>query len=659
MTFSILHQLRLADTAARAEIITELYRKNRSFFRRYYPAVDDYLERNECPYSLQITESFLSVVDMRTGTVAHPQPLDAFAEMMADWDHSAWVDLFSLEVAAPPQYPLHSGPVTRVFEKLTHRFPGYLARYRQGVVHLKSTGGGRRMFSPPVIFFGIFHGLHVAECCRNMDIDSLLLVEPQPDRFEVSLYFLDYESLWKKENALFLSIGTLLNTEAFNAFFSVDRITPHLWCRVLPGYVMESTPYFLEQFRMLQRSKIQILYPVDYMIRDQMQGLRNLRRGLPLLADRPEPGQPFSIAIAASGPSLERAIPWLIRYRERLVLFAVHTAVRVLRQHGIRPDFQFCLDTVFHRELVAQMRLYPDVPLILNYQAAEEYFELTQHPLLVASADTCHPVSIGATLLEDVAPSTTNLAFALACHCCPRSIFLLGCDFGFRSPDAHHCRGSLYIDAKGKECRKFQGKRDACLLVPPNMAGTEPVLSTPFFMQAKQAMEKAIARAGKEIIICNLSDGALVEGAAAAAFEDCVPDGIMSRAEATSLIGHLFVSPRKGLQWRPYRTSGTRRLDCLRQRVLERLSMEHFSWPDAAARFNSVIGLTLAACREAPDDRRLNMYAGFLSDLLSHIYICMLFCDMEQDAAEVYRQGISFLHEELDELCWPPELTDR
>ncbi len=657
MGFTILQQLRSADAADRPRIIADLYRRNREFFRERYPEVDRFIEEQQCPYIIQITDSFLSVVDGRTGQVAHPDPLDSFAEMMAAQEHSAWVDLFALEVAAPQQYPMHARPVTAMFERLAARFPEYLARYRRGVVNLKPIGEDRR-FSPPVIFLGIFHGLHIAHHLLATEVDTVLLVEPEPERFEVSLYFLDYEAVWDKEQQLYLFIGPQLGNPVFDAFFSAYRITPHLWCRVLPGYVMERTPYYVEQFRVLQRSKIQIFYPMDHQARDHIQGMANLRRGLPLLAGRPAAARPLTIAVVASGPSLNQTLPWLEEYRDALVIFSVHTAVRVLRRHGIRPDFQFCLDTVFHEKLVQKMELYPDVPLVLNYQAAASYMSLTQTPLLVAATGVSHPVHIRTTLLDAVAPSSTNLAFALACHCRPATIFLLGCDFGFRALENHHARGTLYIDEKGGEIRPFTTHNTATQVVPANIPGTEPVHSTPFFTQARLAVEKAIGRSGQGIRVINLSDGALVQGAEPATVAECRPDSKVDRHGAVQEITAFFVPAEQGKHWQYFHGSGKDRFRCLQRRLPDLLAMEEFSWPEAIRRLNTVIARVLEQCRSDAHDSRLDICSRLLSDLLSHLCICLYFYDSRQEAADVYREGVRILAGVLAEIEWPRELEN-
>ncbi len=657
MTFHILQKLRCARSEDRPHIISDLYERNRAFFQTHYPAVDHFLDNTASPFSIQITDSFLSIVDERTGRTAHPEPLDAFAEMMGARTHDAWVDLFSLEVAAPEQYPLHAGPVRTMFERLVARFPEYLERYRSGIVNLKPLDEGRRWFSPPVIFLGIFHGLHIGHYLRENEVDSVLLVEPEPERFEVSLYFLDYEAIWRKERQLFLFIGPQLGNDVFDAFFSVYRITPHLWCRILPGGVMDNTPYYIEQFRMLQRSKIQVIYPLDYMIRDHGQGLRNLRRGLPLLSARCSSPQPFAIAVVASGPSLNQTLDWLRNNQDNLIIFAVHTAVSVLRQHGIRPDFQFCLDTVFHEDLVRQMDLFPDVPLVLNYQAAASYTELSSRPLLVAAADISHPLRIRSILLDHVAPSTTNLAFSFACHCRPRTIYLLGCDFGFRSPERHHALGSLYLDDRGEEIRPFVDRKTTSLVVPSNVPGTDPVLSTPFFMQARLSMEKAIGHSGQDIDILNLSDGALVTGARPARPEECIPAALADRKEeATERIASLFVPAAQGVSWQHYGKSGKEWFGCLQECLPDLLTMESFTWPGVARRVNTALLRALASCREDGLDRRMDIYSRLIGDMLGHLYICLLFFDSEEEAAGVYREGLGIFSTLLRRLQWPEEL---
>ena len=54
------------------------------------------------------------------------------------------------------------------------------------------------------------------------------------------------------------------------------------------------------------------------------------------------------VLIAAPGPSLEKTIPDIIKYRNRFLLTAVTSAGRILRDNGITPDFYIATDPGFY-----------------------------------------------------------------------------------------------------------------------------------------------------------------------------------------------------------------------------------------------------------------------------------------------------------------------
>lgn len=54
------------------------------------------------------------------------------------------------------------------------------------------------------------------------------------------------------------------------------------------------------------------------------------------------------VLIAAPGPSLEKTIPAIIKYRNRFLLAAVTSAGRILRDSGITPDFYIATDPGFY-----------------------------------------------------------------------------------------------------------------------------------------------------------------------------------------------------------------------------------------------------------------------------------------------------------------------
>lgn len=108
VSFNIINELRAATPEERGNILKEMYEKNMVFFRNYYPVINEFLEKNVCPYRIDITEKFLNIVHSGTNQLGHPAVnLADFAEMLGGWTHNGWNDLFNLRVIYPEREGVH------------------------------------------------------------------------------------------------------------------------------------------------------------------------------------------------------------------------------------------------------------------------------------------------------------------------------------------------------------------------------------------------------------------------------------------------------------------------------------------------------------------------------------------------------------------------
>ncbi|MCK5195077.1 MAG: hypothetical protein KAQ71_14800, partial [Desulfobulbaceae bacterium] len=195
MPFDIITRLRESSPEDRVAIIQETYDRNRQYFQKKHKSLHNFLEKTKCPYRIDLTQDFFNVVYEQTNELAHPEEgLDLYAEMLGGWVHEAWQDLFNFEVVGPLGHEKHLELIRSFDLPMSKLFPERQKLFEGGNVNLKPLNGGRR-FSPPVVFIGIFHGLHIAQYLQQTEVADALFIEPEPERFEVSCYFLDYEAI--------------------------------------------------------------------------------------------------------------------------------------------------------------------------------------------------------------------------------------------------------------------------------------------------------------------------------------------------------------------------------------------------------------------------------------------------------------------------------
>jgi hypothetical protein len=658
---SVIERLQNLSPTERPLLLNKIYEKNRRFFKKKRSAIDRFLENSKCEYRIDITEKFLNIVHEPTGQLGHPEAgLDTFAMMMGNWNHNAWVDLFNLKIIIPPEkYKIHHTPFRRMCDFTNRNFPTYPQNFASGKIHLKILKDGRR-FSPPVIFLGIFHGLHIDYFFSRTDISTALFIEPDAARFEVSCYFLDYEAINEKLGGRFsFSLGENEGTESIQQFFRKSRITPIVWARVLPAYVIPKAPVIIENLRLLQKVRRDMIFPLDFEMQGLINGLSHIKKKRYLLTEKIHTSSQCRIAVVATGPSLSNDLGWLKENQNKVIIFAVHSSVKILKNHGIIPDFQFSLD-IHPRKPgeLALLDLYREKPLIQYYKATDDYCDVTDTILMVAEKFKPDPVFLKTTL-EYTHPSTTCLAFSFADYCSPQEIYLLGCDFGYRSVEKDHAFGSIYdnlMDDQGKQKTHYGNTLQA--LVPSNFKTDDLIQTTTFLSHTKIAIEKRIIASKKPYKVLNMSDGVEIENATPKRSSDVFLPRYSKKQKDVQKIMRAFKKAELQKNWSPFSEKGSDQLLIMKKTILDRLSLEQFSWVSAANNFDCILDDLINLCRKKKD-LRMEVYDKLISDLLDTMYCCLLFHDSEDEAEKAFRSMIMELGRILDEdLFWPKELDE-
>lgn len=638
----------------RVAFIQETYNRNLDFFKRNHPGLLSVIEQVKCPYGINITEDFVEIYDEETGQLAHPQGgLDTFAEMMGAWTHEAWKDLFNFRVVTPKQYPIHSKPVSQLHKDLMCRFPEFPIRFAQKKINLKELPDGKR-FSPPTIFLGLFHGLHIDYYLSRTELASILLVEPDINKFEVSCYFLDYEAVREKTGTFLICIGRDYNAMPIQSFFSNYHVSRHMWTRVLPAYADEGNPFFMESFTMYQTSLASIIFPLDLEIVGLQQAAENFQNKLLLLSQKPKLTKKSKIAIVATGPSLNNDIKWLAKNKDKLIIFAVTSAIKILRENGIKPDFQFSMETVVDDKLYALVEFFEDVPTLLYYKAPNVLVSKLQKPLLCGTADQASHVKLSAPLAR-VTPSTTNQAVSFAAYCNPQEIYLIGCDFGYCSLDESHAKGSMYSESEdGKIDRDLiQHANRSQVLIEPNFPDRGEVQTTPFLGHAKLNVEEVIKENDGRITFFNVSDGARINGAISKYSNHVKLKNYIKKQEDIAAILHCFRPAEKGKNWNEYNVQGHEFIDNFKKEVIAGITLDSFDWCDFNKAIESAVQDAVSKLQEDPSDRRTDIYVRFLVDVLTTWYNSIIFFDDSSKAEDVYEFGLEKVTAIINSIKWP------
>jgi hypothetical protein len=659
---SVIERLQNLSPEERPVLIQEIYEKNRKFFKKNISVIDRFLENTKCEYRIDITEKFLNIVHVPSGQLGHPEAgLDAFAMMMGDWVHNAWVDLFNIRSVSPPeQFIIHNTPFWRMLDFTKRNFPAYPHNFASGKINLKVLEDGRR-FSPPVIFLGIFHGLHIDYFFSRTDVHTALFMEPDIARFEVSCYFLDYEAIREKIGGrLYIALGEDERAGAIQEFFTKSRIAPLIWARALPAYAIPQAPVMIENLKLLQTARTDMIFPLDFELQGLINGFSQIEKKRFLLSGEITTSSQCRIAVVATGPSLSNDLEWLKDNQKNVIIFAVHSSVKILKKHGIIPDFQFCLDIhPSSPEELAALDLYKEKPMIQYYKATDGYFNVVDTVLMVAEEYKPDPVILKKTLAF-THPSTTCLAFAFADYCSPQEIYLIGCDFGYRSVENDHAAGSMYEELQNQQDTAVKTHYGTTLqaIVPSNFKETGFIQTTTFLSIAKITIESRIETSKKHYKVFNMSDGVEVKHAIPKRNSDVLLQRYSKKKKDVNKIMRAFKRAERNENWLPFPEKGSDIFLAMKKRIIDRLSLEQFSWMSAARAFDGILDELINLCREKKD-LRMAIYENVIANILGAMYSCLLFHDSEDEAEKVYKSMIMELERIFDEdLYWPKELDE-
>ena len=283
-------------------------------------------------------------------------------------------------------------------------------------------------------------------------------------------------------------------------------------------FVQAFTPVLSSSLTALQTTKRTKLNKSDLF-------MRNALANFPLLALSPGVEQlkgrwlQRPVALVAAGPSLDKQLPLLIEWADRVLIIAVGQAWRSLRQVGIEPHMVVTVDpneaNLRHFEsmksagavLVADAGCHPRIPrefagpLVFNHSRPDG-------ELLFSSL-------CGKRGVLETGGSVANTALSLACELGASPILLLGQDLAF-SGGRTHAQGNAFMRDFGD---KVSTKRN---LRPVEGYYGDTVYTNAQMDTYRHWFEKAIERIESQRVINCTEGGARIRGVEQMRFSDAL-----------------------------------------------------------------------------------------------------------------------------------------
>ncbi|ALG66466.1 6-hydroxymethylpterin diphosphokinase MptE-like protein [Beggiatoa leptomitoformis] len=665
MSLRFIHELKRATAKKRMKMLMEMQEKNFTLLKKRNPELANAIKHiGTGEFRISITDDFLEVSHIPTKALCHPdEGLFKYITELGHWHHTGWIDKLKVLHEIPTGIE-HGQRLMSFAEKLHTAFPAIYHRMATGSISLPRLADGRR-FSGATVFLGTFMGLQILHYLQTTEIRDIVIVEPDVTRFSLSCFFVDYAEIEKRFGRLVLHVGPDMPENPQALLIDHAPVTSTVWLRLLPAYPSDEFTNLIQRFELHWRGLSEVFVPFDREVRNLCYGARNLQNGTPINYQSPVLSDNSRIVIVASGPSLDKEIPWLKENQDKLIIFAAHSAVRTLKRNGIRPDYQCSLDTELQPELLDKLELDPDIPFVSYYKANPDSLKRFKTVLLVNEAGKANPVRFTRPLTY-THPTTGNLMVATASFAKPKQLYLIGLDLGFhQAAERDHVKDywahQTTDDEKASEteiAKPSLTEKEGILPASANFTESEGKIYTQAYHNiARRAVEAQFSTLGSQMSIFNLSDGVKIENAEPCHSETLFLTDYPEKSADLALFQAAFTGEQEGV-WTVYRTPGKQVVESLRNAISKAMTLKKFDWLSFAQALDHTWSFALGDCLRAEmGDLRVEAYSKLIQDLLVTWYRVIIFTETPRETEQVYKQGLEILMSVLGELEWQAELT--
>lgn len=650
--FKIIDELKRSDPARRQKMILRMQEKNYNYLKSFNPDLAQFIhERGTGPYGIRVTDKSVEVFLRESGELCHP-PAGLF-EYMSDfgyWHHSGWVDKILIRHVVRGEGLGHAKNITGFLEALYQEMPELIERMQGSLATLPKMRDGRR-YSGPVIFLGVFTGIHIMSYLNRTAVRDIFLIEPDLDRFSLSCFFLDYEMIEREYGRILLHVGPNPPQFPIDQLTVRAPITASAWVRLLPAYPAGDFDEIVNRLTLRWRALSEVFVPMDRELGNLINGARNIQSKLPLPIRPPVVSKNLAIAIVASGPSLEADLVWLKKNQKRLLIFASVSCVRVLQSKGIRVDFQCTLDTEIDDDLFELLRLDPDVPLVAYYKLNPEIVKRFKKVYLLPEDGKANVVRFKQSFTH-THPTTGNLTTAFAAWCKPSTLIFIGLDLGFRDPKQSHVKGGWHDENDGIGHQSETGLSEH-IPVTANFPESEgEILTMGYYNNARFSIEDCVASIQAGCRVLNFADGARIEGAVPMRSKEFqLPPYPELKKDLVAICAGFSTNYNDAFE--PYELSGKELIEELRGRILQEVRSEKdFDWSWWARAIDGAMSAAYAHFINKHRDLRLEIYAKLITDLLSEWYRAMILTASLEEAERLYKKGVEKLDDVFANLPW-------
>ncbi|WP_104697707.1 MULTISPECIES: motility associated factor glycosyltransferase family protein [unclassified Helicobacter] len=486
--------------------ISSCFVKNMEFFRQSSIGLFEELKKPPTSYNLVFDTAGINIINLKTKQKIYP----IFNQQ------SVMIETH-LEISTSPlknhRWKIHSNEVF-LSSIDTEKLPitGFVVN--EMIEILKKHKGVKEYhlhpkFMPTSVLYGLFGGLFLQFLIdEGVFFHSLLIFEEDIDLFRISCYFLDFEKLFENvsNKSCYIFVKDVVNKKFIRNFFASRKITSNFLLCELQMYsskkVQEIQSCIMQEYSANKRGWGSF--------EDEIIGFVNTlcNKEIPILLQKKKIEAP--ICVVGNGASLDDLLPFIKKNQEKMLIFSCGTALKPLKNFGIKVDFQIEIERIDYLADVLRDAPLGDTPLLCGNMVNPKALSLAKEKFLFLRGG-----SSASYLFEEIkpldfsAPFVGNAGVALAMYLSDR-ILLCGIDCAYIKGKSKHAKKSFYGDEEVKI-------PENAIQVRGNKKQT--VFSDSVFLLSLQNIVEAIRIFNPKEVL-NLGSGAYIEGARSVEVEE-------------------------------------------------------------------------------------------------------------------------------------------
>lgn len=513
------------------DFINQRYAKNMSFFSHFNKKLFTNLKLPPKQYSLSFNDD-LNILDFKINSFLYPKNNLISSHEYLSFDP---IKNEKFELSCNFNLDLESNLIGNNKLEITSKFYNKLLLHNAQYVknnneYLSNLHQNMTNFIPNLHIFGLLSGIFLQGLIDNgYFFNSVLIYEENIDLFRISLFFIDFPLLFERtsERNCFLMIENI-NLSLINGFLYQKRITNNIFTLSLKQY---NTPKILELKNFINGLQKSIFRGFGS-FEDEMIGLQNAFQNLKkcnILTFPKRINAP--ICVVGNGASLDFLLPFIKKNQDKMIIFSSGTALKVLLNNDINPDFHIEIERIpYLKEVILEAmqsssKVELDINLIYAQVVNPNILPLFKDNFcFFRSGSVASYITENSKVLEFSAPFVGNAAFSLAALF-GSDIIICGLDCGFIKGFAKHSKNSFYKNESveiPKNAFKIKGNKHL------------EVFGNDLFNLSLLNIEEAI-KFYKPNNVLNLSFGAFINGALSVSNNDFSLKKIHKREEINKI----------------------------------------------------------------------------------------------------------------------------